>query len=99
MQPIYMIMIYYWDKKTKNILHVLKADIITILKDINLTSLAQRLHFFTDVFQMASIALVSVINPYHIKGLHLFWDTLYVYIYGQYCIYVYVCVFYFSKLR
>ena len=26
---------------------------------------------------MTAIALVSVINYYHINGLHLFWDTLY----------------------
>ena len=42
MQPIYMIMIYYWDKKLKKKkkrLHVLEVDIITI-KNINLMSLA-----------------------------------------------------------
>ena len=32
MQPIYMIMIYYWEKKHKKRLHVLEADIITIRK-------------------------------------------------------------------
>ena len=26
---------------------------------------------------MTTSALVSVINHYHIKGLHLFWDTLF----------------------
>ena len=30
MQRIYMIMIYYWDKKLKKRLHVHEADIITI---------------------------------------------------------------------
>ena len=40
-------------------------------------SLAQRMHLLLDVFQMTAIALVSVINHYHINGLHLFWDTLY----------------------
>ena len=35
-------------------------------------SLAQRLHFFLDVFQMTAIVLVSVIDYYHINGLHLF---------------------------
>ena len=35
------------------------------------------MHFFQDVFQMTAIVLVSVINHYHINGLHLFWDTLY----------------------
>ena len=32
MQPINMIMIYYWDKKLKRRLQVLEADIITIKK-------------------------------------------------------------------
>ena len=36
------------------------------------------MHFLLDVFQMTAIALVSVINHYHINGLHLFWDTLYI---------------------
>ena len=40
-------------------------------------SLAQRMHFLQDMFQMTAIALVSVINHNHINGLHLFWDTLY----------------------
>ena len=33
-----MIMIYYWDKKLKKRLGVLEADIITIKKNIDLTS-------------------------------------------------------------
>ena len=77
MKPINMIRIYYWDKKLKKILHVLEADIITIKEYIDLMSLAQRMHFLPDVFKMTYIALVSVINHYHINGLHLFWDTLY----------------------
>ena len=40
-------------------------------------SLTQRKHFLQDVFQMIAMALVSVINHYHINRLHLFWDTLY----------------------
>ena len=40
---------------------------------------AQRMRFLHDRFQMTAIALVSVINHYHINGLHLFWDTLYIY--------------------
>ena len=40
-------------------------------------SLAQKMHFLQDVFQITAIALVSVINYYPIKGLHLFWDTGY----------------------
>ena len=35
------------------------------------------MHFLQDMFQMSTIAFVSVINHYHINGLHLFWDTLY----------------------
>ena len=46
-------------------------------------SLAQRVHFLQDVFQMTAIVLVSVIN-HHINGLYLFWDTLYLtYMYKQ----------------
>ena len=72
--------IYYWDKKLKNRLHVLEADKITVKKkktNIDLMSLAKRMHFLQDVLQMTVIALVSVINNYHMNGLHLFWDTLY----------------------
>ena len=39
--------------------------------------LTERMNFLQDVFQMTVIALVSVINHYHINGMHLFWDTLY----------------------
>ena len=45
-----MIMIYYWDKKLKKSLHVLKADIITTKKNIDLMSPAQRMHFLEDMF-------------------------------------------------
>ena len=41
-------------------------------KNIDLMSLAQKIHFLQSVFQMTAIAIVSVINPYHINGLHLF---------------------------
>ena len=55
MQPINIIMIHYWDKKLKKKgLHVLEADIITIKKKIDLMSLAQRMHFLQDVFQMTA---------------------------------------------
>ena len=40
---------------------------ITIKKSIDLMSLAQRIHFLQDVFQMTAIALILVINPYHIN--------------------------------
>ena len=39
-------------------------------------SLTQRIHFLQDVFLMAAIALVSVINHSYINALHLFWDIL-----------------------
>ena len=42
-------------------------------------SLAQRMHFLQDVFQMTAIVLVSVIKHYYINGLNLFWDSLYMY--------------------
>ena len=35
-------------------------------------SLAQRMHFLQDMFQMTAVAQVSVINHYHINVLHLF---------------------------
>ena len=66
MQPINMLMIYYWDKKFKARLHVLEADIITIKKNIDLMSLTKWIYFLLDVFQMTAIALVSVINHKHI---------------------------------
>ena len=77
MQPINIIMIYYWNKKLKKRLHVLEAGIIILKKNIDWMSLAQMMHFLKDVFQMTSFTLISVINHYHINRLHLFWDTLY----------------------
>ena len=56
------IIIYYWDKKLKKRLNVLESDKITNKTIIDLISLAQRMHFLHDVFQMTDIALVSVIN-------------------------------------
>ena len=40
-------------------------------------SQAQNIHLLQDMFQLSVIALVSVLNHYHINGLHLFWDALY----------------------
>ena len=79
MQPIYMIMIYYWDKKLKKKrLHVLEADIITIEnKHWFDVSSSKDAFFLQDVFQMTTIMLVSVIKHYHIYGLRVFWDTVY----------------------
>ena len=62
-------------KLKKKRLHVLETDIITI-KNIDLMYLAERMQFLLDVFQMTAITFVSVLNHYHIKGFHLFWDTL-----------------------
>ena len=76
MQPINMIMIYYWDKKLKKA-SGLEADIITIKKNFDFIFLPQRIHFLQNVLQITAIALVSVINHYHINGLYRFWDTLY----------------------
>ena len=64
-------------QETQKRLHILEADMIK--KNIDLMSLAKRMHFLHDMFQMTAIALVSVINHYHINGLHLFWDTLHIY--------------------
>ena len=72
MQTINMIMIHYLDKKLKKRLHVLKADINNNYKNIDLMSLAQRMHFLQAMFQMAAFALVLAINHYHINGLYLF---------------------------
>ena len=41
MQPIIIIMIYFWDKMLKRSLHVLEADIITIKKNIASMSVAE----------------------------------------------------------
>ena len=69
-----MIMIEYWNKKPKKDLYVPIANIIIILKNLDLMSLAQRMHFLLDEFQITGIALVSI-NHYQTHRLHLFWDT------------------------
>ena len=63
-------MIYYRDKKLKKRLYVLEDNIIPIKENIDLMSQAQRRQFLLDVFKITSIALDSVINHYHINGLH-----------------------------
>ena len=65
MQPINMIMIDYWDKKLKKGLHVLEADIITIKKKYWFDVSSSKDAFLQDMFQMTTIALVSVVNHYH----------------------------------
>ena len=57
-----MIMIYYWNQRLKKELHGLEADILTILKNINLMPLASIMYFLQDVFQMTAIMLVSGIS-------------------------------------
>ena len=69
-------MIYNRDKKLKKRFHVLKADLITIKHWFDIFSSNDA--FLPDVFQITTIVLVSVKNHYHIDGLHLFWDTLYI---------------------
>ena len=70
MQRINTIMIYYWDKKQKK-KHVLEADIIKIKKkNIDLMSLPKKMHFLQDLFEMTTIAFVSVMNHYPINRLH-----------------------------
>ena len=70
-----MIRIHYGDKKLKQMLHVLEADITAIKKNIDLMPLAQRMRFLLNMFQMIAIALDSVINHY-VNGMHLFRDAL-----------------------
>ena len=66
-------MIHYWDKKLKK-MHVKEDDIITIKKNLFVVSSSKNT-FLQDVFQMTAIVLVSVLNDYHINGLHLFGDA------------------------
>ena len=54
---------FFREKKLKKILYFL---------NINLMNQVQTKHFLQDIFQMTAIALVSVINHYHINTLHLF---------------------------
>ena len=84
MQPINM-MIYYWDKKlTKKNIKCPGSWYNNNLKNINLMFLAEMMHFLQDMFQITTIAPISVIYHYHINGLHLFWNTLYIYAYWIY---------------
>ena len=53
---------------------------------MDLISPAQRMNLITDVFQMAGTAPLSNMNHYHINGLHLFWDTLFLYL----SLYIYI---------
>ena len=53
MQPINL----FLRQETQKRLHVLEVDIITI-KNIDLISLAERMHFLQDGFQMTAIAFI-----------------------------------------
>ena len=68
MQPI-NIMIYYWDKKLKKDCMPESWYNNDLKKNIDFMSLAQRMHFLQDVFQMTAIVPVSIINDYHRIGL------------------------------
>ena len=54
----------------KKNLFVQQAD-IKQLKNIKLMSLTQRIHILQNVFPMTAIALIPVINHYHINRFHL----------------------------
>ena len=88
-QPITIIIIYYWDKITKKRLHTLEADIITIKKKHWFHDSSSKDAFvLNDVFQVTVVALVSVINHYHIHGLFLFLDTLFTHSQIWYCVFL-----------
>ena len=52
MQPINMITIYYWDKKLKKGLHVLKAGIIPIKEKHWFDVIGSKDAFLQDMFQI-----------------------------------------------
>ena len=70
-------MIYYWDKKLKQRLHVLETNVITMKKQCWFDVSNLKNAFFTGRVPN-SIKLVSAINNCPIIGLHLFWDTQHV---------------------
>ena len=55
--------------------HVREADIITIKKTLIWCFWLKGCIFYRTCSKMTIFAFVSVINHYHINGLHLFWDT------------------------
>ena len=67
----------YWDKKFRKRLLVLEADIITIKTKHWFDVSSSKDAFLQNMFQKTAFAFISVINHYHINGLHQFWDTLY----------------------
>ena len=52
--------IYNWDKKLQKRMLILECDVIKFKKDMDFMSLAHRMHFLQDVFQMTAIVLVLV---------------------------------------
>ena len=96
MQPTNIILIHNCDKKLKKIKYPGRRY-GNSEKIIDLMSLAQRMQFFKDMFQMSAIALVSVINHYHINGWHLFWDSLnmcvnvYMHVLSHQSVYAFTC--------
>ena len=80
MQLITMIMIYCWDKNLKKIACPGSWSNNSYEKhwyDV----VSSKDEFLQDVYQMTTIVLLSEINHYHINKLHLFWDTLFMYVY------------------
>ena len=63
-------------QETQKRLRVLEADMMMIIIIICFDLSSSKDVFLQVMFQMTVIELVSVINDYHINGLHLFWDTL-----------------------
>ena len=57
MQPINMMMIYYWDKKLKKRLPTLEADIITIKKNPWFDVFSSKNAFLQDVSKWMPLSL------------------------------------------
>ena len=89
-KPINMILIYKWDKKLKKKkrLHVLEVDIITVKRTLVCCLQLKEWIIYKTLSKMTAIVPVSVINHYHINGLHLFWDTLSL----SLSVYIYICI-------
>ena len=75
MQPIPIIMIYYWDKYHGGHLeHVLQKNASFELKTSNQYFFNCYYISFKDLQSFFEF-LVSIINPYQMNGLHVFWDS------------------------
>ena len=71
-------MIYYWDIKLKIKIECPGSWFKNNQRKHRFDVSSSKDHFLQDVYQINSIELVSGISHYHINGLHLFWDTLYI---------------------